>query len=292
MTRTWPYPDPRDGITIGLTTDTHLGRRDWTAGHLARVGKDLDWLAPHVVGMVHCGDGIHWDTATPEDDEFVPWLDSRRASGVPWLPVVGNHDLASFTAPYPNRPAVAWSKGVGLLDQNNTMDLGGLRVIAVGPDSWTFDEGIANWQPMPLSAATLEWLDGELTAAGSTPCWIAAHSPIEEQYSGHIDAAAGAGLDSVIGAHSNVIGWLSGHRHANIDSDPNQVRRVTVAGRSIVAVNGPAAGGLMAGASDDRWGNPARSAFITYDGTSVTVRWREHLQERWATASGALSVTV
>jgi len=111
------------------------------------------------------------------------------------------------------------------------------------------------------------------------------------QYSASTASTAqpGADVDALIAGHPNVVGWLSGHWHVDINNQPDHVRTVVQGGRNLFAVNAPAAGGLLTGVdqSVQQWASPAQSMFVTYLGGAIDVRWRDHSARRWTTSEGA-----
>lgn len=290
-TRVWPYPDLRNGTTIHHITDTHFGLRDEVDGRFPAISADLELLKASHVGHVHSGDMVDWDaspSAGPEDTQYLAWRDGVKAKdGLPWAEIVGNHDLQSF-ATGATRTSAQWATSMGLSSQNTVTSMGGVKIIGLGPDSWATQITAA---PCVLSAATLTFLDQQLTAAGSTPCFIATHVPPNEQYPSNAPngvATPVANLDGIVAGHSNVVGWLSGHRHANPDTDAAHAGVVSVGGRNLFVVNGPAAGGRMSGVAYENYTfqSPSLSMFITYLGGALDVRWRDHSAMGWKLTAG------
>lgn len=294
MSRPWPYPDLRNGTTVSLTTDSHMGEWSFTQNFLDRAGADMDDLKVASQGFVHAGDLIHWSTpAAPEDATAKQWLADRKAASpaIPQVFVPGNHDLASYVDPMPHRTSSQWATAMGVSSPLTVADMGGVRVLGVAPDDWVNDP-VTGWGQMTLSPATMTWLDQQLTAAGSRPCWIAMHSALEDQYGGTAHAEPIAGLQSLIGSHQNCIGVLSGHLHTAYRTNVNHVKSITVGGRRIFTVNGPAGGGRMNGiaVADHQWQSPVISMFVTYLGDAIDVRWRNHLERRWDQGLGGDTV--
>lgn len=286
MTREYPYP--LDGSSLLFITDLHLGRRGWTARQLEIAGDDVDHLEKFVDGVGVGGDLIHWAVAeTPEDPQWRAWY-ATRTKNVPWARVAGNHDYASFGPPEPARSATQWLTAINETGQNQVFDLGEMRIISLSPDTWTR----ATWNAgMALSTDTLNWFEATL-AASSKPTWVVAHNPLTQQYPGHIQADTQARLNSIIGGSNNVVGWLSGHRHADIRTDTNHAKRVVVGGRAIAAINGPAAGGEVAGTAVDPWDSPLHCMILTYKDGVVTCRWRNVVTRSWVTFQGSRTLDI
>lgn len=277
-----PFPRIQDGTTVALTTDTHIGEFPFVTDFANRVGRDLDSLKDYTHGYIHAGDAMHWSNpSSPEDEAAKNWYAARRATGKPLLAVAGNHDLASYVAPKPHRTDVEWAAAT--LPGNPVQTMGDMKVIGVNPDDWIAHE-VGGWGQLTLSQSKLDWLDSQLTQAGNTPCWVVVHSAPDEQYNGttaHIEPIQG--FADVIGSHNNAVGVLSGHLHALYTSRPNHCRTTLIGGRKVFTVNGAAGGGRMNGIAfaDHQFKSPAVSTFITYEGDSISVRWRSHLDRRW-----------
>jgi len=305
-TRTWPLPDLRNGTTVHLVTDQHEGFRFFTPDRHARMGADLDLLKASAHAHVDAGDTIHWQTddgtgVDPEDPTVNAWFAARATAepGVPWVRVPGNHDLSSHTTPYPKRDATAWAAAAGQASPLTVTDAGDVRILGIGPDRWDYDQAGATFGTCLLSPATLAWLEAQLTAAGTRPVWIANHAPLWEQYAADTtpaDFTAGAEwwtsprdqLAQIIDAHPNVVGWLSGHVHANVDTRPAFARSMTVGARRIFAVNGPASGGRIEGVDFDhqQYDSPTQSLYVTYLGDAIDVRCRDHQAGQWHALAG------
>ena len=296
MSRAWPYPDLRNGTTVNLITDIHMGKRSFVDQWAAKMSDDLYRMRAAMAGSVQAGDAIDWfnDPSTPEDNLYKVWRDAHKTQlGLPLAECVGNHDLASHATGGPVRNVQQWATAVGVSSQNTVVTMGGVKVITVGPDTWGF-QGVGGPDQSVLSPATLTWLDGQLSAAGSTPCWIAAHSPLYEQFPAYSDGwlqAPKAELDALISAHPNVIGWLSGHLHTDITITPEHAGVITVGSRKIFAVNGPPIGGRLTNIdfNGHQWVSPdnvgsgvSQSMLVTYLGDAIDVRWRSHTGRRWA----------
>ena len=139
---------------------------------------------------------------------------------------------------------------------------------------------------MVLSSATLTWLSSQL-ALSAKPTWLMSHVPLPQQYSGHLDSGTASTLNTIIGNFPQVIGWISGHRHANIRTDMNHAKQITVGGRNIAAINGPPAGGQVGGTTVDPWDSPLHAMTLTYEPGKVTCRWRNLQSRSWDTHNGS-----
>ena len=282
MSRVSPYPtDSRN--TLMFITDLHHGRRAFTVQQLNSCGVDIDRLEDAVSGVAVGGDLIHWaNAATPEDAMWNSWFGNRRKSK-PWLVTAGNHDFASFGAPYPQRGIGDLRATLNMGAQNQSVDCGLFRVLTVSPDSWsrpTWDTG------MVLSPATLAWLETEL-ASSTKPAWIVGHVALSQQYSGHMDIPTNTALSNIIAQSGCVIGWLSGHRHANIHTDANHAKQVIVNGVAIAGISAPAMGGEMVGATIDPWDSPLLLMLLSYKDGVVTCRWRNAITQTWLQHDGS-----
>jgi hypothetical protein len=302
-TRNWNLPDVRNGTTINHISDTHFGaagNADWLNGWLNRAQEDIVSLKDSCHGYVHTGDCIHWDQPgdqPTEDGWFIKWYQGiATLTQKPIAIAPGNHDEDSFAAsdPSANRTGDQWAKDIQYAESKNTMTkIGGLWICAVGPDALPPGQG---WL---FSEKTLQFIDESLTAAGSDPVFIAFHCPPSGQYSGttpgiwHTDYRNPT-LFPIMDSHTNCVGMLHGHAHANIDVI-NHARTLSIGSREIFSINGPPCGGGRYGNvayADHRWQSPMQSLYLTYLGDAVVARWRDHLRRIWTTSAGVLSRTI
>jgi hypothetical protein len=301
MSRIWRFPDLRNGFTLHHITDTHFGAAnhgqfvlDWQEA----TAQDMEWLRVSLnAGHVHTGDMIHsYDGASNSSASrnaelgwYKSWRDKITADGLPYAEAFGNHDLIGPGIDGARTPVTSaqFAASLGLDAPNNAVDMGAFKVLTVAPDVW------ADNTDFVLSAGTLDWLDTELQAAGK-PCWIAAHVPWNEQMGtssgGSTSVEPGnPGLVDLIDSNPNAIGWLSGHRHANIRTNASHASAFTVGSRRIFGVNGPAAGGGRNSAvsfEQHRWKGGNESMFVTYLGDAIDVRWRDHNRRSWINPPG------
>ena len=302
--RTWRHPDLRNGAgTLHHITDTHFGAgnhaqfiNDWHE----KTRHDLDILkVVYNRGHVHTGDMIHWypggdntqADADIETDWYVTWRNSIKATdGMPFAEAVGNHDLLG---PGPEgervpRTSAAWASAVGVASKNVATDMGQFKVITIGPETWESGGGFY------LSNSTLTWLDNQLQTAGK-PCFIAAHVPSDEQMG--TNTAAGNAIEpgnptflDICDSNPNAIGYLSGHRHIDINTRPNHASVFSVGSKNMFGINGPPGGGGRNSAvsyADHLTLGTYYSMFITLlDENTLDVRWRDHLGRRWTAPDG------
>jgi hypothetical protein len=317
-TRPWPYPDLRNGTTIHHITDTHFGA-EWDAPFvydwLTRTQADVERLKVATNGgHVHTGDmGDNWFDSTDlnvvaqhiaqQEAAYRSWRDGIKAvDGLPFAEAPGNHDLfgnfsapgASGATPRAGRSSADWAESMGLHAINNAYSMRDVRVLTLAPD-WWYPGDNPDLIPYQLSQATCDWLDAQLSA-DSRPTFLAAHVPLLEQYGNDGDTGDGATprVAEIIGSHSNVAGWLSGHRHDSMTGNPEQAEVITVAGRQIFAVCGPAAAGgcdRFVAHADHQWQSTNISIWMTLlDDQNLDVRWRDHNSRQWTHVPGGQSV--
>lgn len=309
----WRFPDLRNGSTIAHVTDTHFGTPDWPAfaqNWLNRVQTDLEALKIAVdSGVIHTGDMINSYKDDPNGDNgteetianetswYISWRDAIKASnGLPFAEAVGNHDLLgpflSDGVSRTNLTSQQWAESLGLSQPNNVYDMGDVRILTIAPDTWP-NETLSSYL---LSDDTLSWLDEQLSES-TKPVFVGCHVTLQEQYptvTGEPFAdTSNPSLTDLIGAHSNLIGWISGHRHILVPASPNHAEVISIGGRNIFAVNGPSAGG-MGHDPGRQWGtsgtqNTCASIFMTLlDDDNLDIRWRNHLTNSWMSGpSGA-----
>lgn len=294
MSRAWPgssrrrkWPNPVNGQTLCHITDTHVGARNDTDWRFPTIAADMERLGLITSGVIHTGDMCSWDetppTGLPEVDQYRAWRDPlRSALGVPWSEVPGNHDLQSWQSKI-KITAQEWADQYGYATPNTVTRMGDMIVLGCSPDEWAaFDAA-----PFVLSAATLAWLDEQLTAAGNTPCIITAHVPPVEQYPNYGKLLTPESeFTDLVASHDNAAMILSGHRHSNIWTDQSHVSVATFGSREVFCINGPASGGLMYGYGDPypqaAFRSRCLSIYVTYYGDAATVHWRDQMGRQWS----------
>lgn len=292
MTRPWPYPDLRSGTTLHHITDTHVGNRPENDNYLSRVQDQLcSELRVSHAGHVHSGDIIN--SVAEHVTQDAKWLRFEgvvtAADGLPFVKVPGNHDLdRADKAGVVHRSSAEWAAAYGMPSFNTVTDIGDLRILGVGPDEYRpgeFKTGEADGK-FELSMNTITWLDEQLTAAGSRPCVMVTHTPPWEQVDFDYSIAPRGPLDDLVGGHDNMVMWLSGHRHINVQLWDSHAVVATIGGRKVFCVNGPAAGGQVWKDNPDYpWETQDFSLFVTYLGDAVDIRYRDHLSRAWTTST-------
>jgi hypothetical protein len=291
--RAWPQP-PEVGTIHGLG-DVHYKTTGiiTLASRGAHIADDLNsGDVPDVDEHLFLGDITDMGTA-PEDAAFQAWAATLPGSK---LYVIGNHDVGLNTnTRTPDQWATAYGTPGGTANYVTDLSIG-VRLIAV-----TFDTIPGDASTIRLSDATMAWLDAQLTAAGSTPCFVACHSPLYDTVGGDTDfmvTSTDAGFfalggtsapatDSepildLLASHPNAVAWISGHTHSPIEA-PNIVTGITVGARTVAAINTSAV--AYTGKIAPAWGRPC-SPYITYLGDRIEVRWRDHFRKRWVAPHG------
>lgn len=276
MTRDWQYPSIQDGATFHHYTDLHLG--DTMLGAAAdsrwmlRVLDDIKRFSHCHVAHVNTGDSVDNGFRTASQyPAYRTWRDSLAEDGLPILECVGNHDVRSNDPP---TTAQMWADAMGLTKPNETLEVAGMKFIAPTPSIWNvgIDTGCTFTQD------DLDWIDQEVTAAGSTPCWLLTHAAPHEQLPTADTPWTPEPRDSLvelISSHDNMAGWLSGHRHTR--AFDFSVNTFTMGGKQLFGINGPSAGDLK----DSQWTSWSSSLFVSFAGDSCTVRWRDHRGLCW-----------
>lgn len=311
MTRTWPYPDLRNGTTVHHITDTHFGalaEADFVLKWLDSVAYDMDRLkVANNLGHVHTGDMIEWfapyttlaDGAV-QDSMYTTWRDSIKGiDGMPWVECAGNHDMqgplnAAGTTRL-GRTIQNWADSMGLVSPHQVVDMGDIRVITLNPDEWFRDVPAGDTKAeFRVPQATLDWLDAQLGAT-TKPCFIACHIVLQEQYltinedgynAANVNTPA---LTDVLMAHSNVAGWLSGHKHIGLNNVEHAKVMTLPNGHPVFAINSPGCGGGTKAGVDEsvhQWRSVNYSVYLTYFGDAVDVRWRNHNTYAWTGPTG------
>lgn len=283
MTREYAPPIRMDAFKITIISDTHFGRRSWTNEAMQHAGPSLDRLAPVTDLFAHAGDVIHWNVAdqmAAQDASAKNWLAAREAgTGRPWEVIAGNHCLCSYAAPFPSRTGPEWSEDYAEPQMNVVDHDSWLRLLFVTPDRQRYNLDDGGYFPMEISNSQVEWIVEQAAEAPERRVVVFYHAPLPSQFPSHMD---GSNVMNAIEATSNIIGWVSGHRHTNLQTDNYAFLNFKVSKRLIHHVNVPSFGGATPGYPDDRWGQPFLSTHLSIlpEG-GMEVRFRDHMQERW-----------
>lgn len=203
---------------------------------------------------------------------------------------IGNHDVdQDLNARTPAQWAAAYATPGNAA--NYTYDLPfGVRVISVSFDSMADGSAL-----IVLSQATLDYLDAQLTAAGTKDCWIMCHAPLHNTVLGgagefqSVDggfftaAPTGAAIDSsailsILAAHPNVKAWISGHTHTSLEV-PSIVTALTAGSTKLACISTSSV--TSNARANERW-TRMTTPYVTWFGDKIEVRWREHFQKSWA----------
>lgn len=285
MPRKWPAPLRSDN-TLHCIGDTHFGARAPEIPQFDRrrqqiVERDLAKLA---VPAYRLQLGDLTDNAYATDDATgVAWMQSL--GGTP-LYTVGNHDM------YGGRTAAAAAAAWGAPGKDYVQDLGYAKLIVLGPD----ELHPGNSTGVRYSTTALNFLDAALTAAGSTPCLIAAHAPLRntvgfgagtdqyrstDQYFYAADDASysvDTGIRAVLAAHNNAKAWISGHTHSPVTS-PRIVYGETIGSHTLVHVNTSCL--AYTGKVKTDWFSRLVTFYLTVADNRITVRFRDHGAGQW-----------
>lgn len=311
MTRTWPYPDLRNGTTFHHITDTHFGalsQADFIFKWLDGVSYDMEKLkVANPNGHIHTGDMIEWfapytslSDGAAQDSMYVAWRDGIKAiDGKPWVECAGNHDmqgpLSADGTTRLGRTIQNWADSMGLVTPHQVVDMDDIRIITLNPDKWFRNVPAGDTKAeFEVPQATLDWLDTQLGAT-TKPVFIACHIVLQEQYltitedgynAANVNTPA---LTDVLMAHSNVVGWLSGHKHITISNVEHAKVMQLPNGQKMFAINSPACGGgTRSGATEEQhqWDSVNYSMYLTYLGDALDLRWRDHNLYGWTGPSG------
>lgn len=284
MPRTYPYPVDRSATNILISTDIHHGRRpNWTPGQLTRAGNDIDRMPNMFDAIIYGGDHINWHgtadkTTGPEDFLAIPWMQQRRVRDLKRVEIVayGNHDYSCWEPPY-NRRTITELVALYGKPQQAFHDLGKVCVIVLSPDRW-WDAGSNDFGPQIINPSQVEFVRAQC-AATTKPVWIFTHAPMPAHYPGMM---TDNGLQALIGETPNIMGIISGHRHADVRTQSDNVKILTIDTRKIYAVNAPAVGGFPNTPGNDPFDMLSVSTALTVktDG-SIEIRYRNHLRETW-----------
>lgn len=285
--------------TVWLIGDPHIGSSNTSGTPDAKVEKLLTDFGrfPAPAAVVALGDltqELSGANTAQIDTRAVAFLnDLATAARVSTVHrILGNHDAANN-----NRTMEAAQTGLGLPSKNQSVDLGFLRLLLLGPE-------LAD---LTLASATLDWMVAEAAAAGSQKCLVCYHAPLKDtfrdtQMSTQDSEAAGffarkvgstndAEIRTAIASTSNIIGWASGHTHPDLSfrdvvapTITGLFKTETIGGRSVMCINVPSLyyNGIGGTAQSVPSYNEHWTCPLTFrSDTVVEARWRNHMIAAW-----------
>jgi predicted phosphodiesterase len=278
MSRKIGHPDP--AYSVGFRGDVHCGAI--SSKRLDKFTRDLVSLnGPSVVAQVQVGDIV--DSGAAGDATAIPFL--AGLTNAPLRAVPGNHDT------YGNRTIAQWASALGLLATPWTWDLSFVRIIGVGDVDNTNAGSPSNNLYLPQSH--LDYLDAALAAAGSTPCWVVTHAPLQNTVTGPTsgdnpqwssaetaffahgptyNSADDSAIRTILGNHSNAKAYFCGHTHSDINA-PGFFTTLSLGGHSVAHVNCSA---LYYTGRTQEWNDPLRSIVATWTPTGTELRIWDH----------------
>lgn len=282
------------GYTIALLSDLHLTVPDRADQHqVHKMRDDLNVMAGRgVIDAWIIGGDVATNASAAEVAQVKTWIDGLDRVGAPLAMVPGNHDLVGNTAtggPDITSPAqwAALYADYEVTAPNRVVDVGaGLRIIALAPTP-DATRGIAATWRCALDAATLAWC-GDRLAETTRRCIIAFHAPLQNTvgsnpvsspsstmanwYAHSQDAAT---IEQMIGAHPNVIAWVSGHTHTSPNT-ADIATAVTREGHTFAAISASSPFVLPAGVPPS-----IASALLSIYPDRIEVRYRDHGAGQW-----------
>jgi len=223
-TRAWPLINRRpDTLLINHVSDTHFGYRPWSYTESDTQLQDYaEGLLPEVDLFLHTGDIIDGKDDTVEDDYALDWLNAAGAPAGQSLWTMGNHDIRSRVV----HTRATWEAKYGR-SVNEYRDVKGVRFITFAVDDFSPTDFL--WQP---TTATWNWVDAR-TNEFNGPVVICNHYPPKEI--GVLDQDAlitAAQLNTLVGDNPNVIGFMCGHMHFDLN-EPRLASFLTLGGRPL-----------------------------------------------------------
>ena len=155
--------------------------------------------------------------------------------------------------------------------------------------------------PLTLNATTRTWLNDQLASAGK-PCFIICHEPLANTVVGNTTGAGAVWssaeasfhihpdteIRAILNAQPNAKAWISGHTHSPVDT-PGFIKSESVGTRSVIAIN--CASTDYVGRTRE-WYDPIITLFMTYTGSALEIRFRNHGAGIWDTLGGSRVVTM
>ena len=282
--RYWPTPLRDDALRLTIVSDMHFGRREFTEAAMTSAGTSLDREADRTDIFLDLGDSIHWRLAgdqPSEDAAAKSWITARKtATGKPWYSIAGNHDLQSYGTPFPSRSGDQWATDMAMGTRNRVIDWQDwVRLILVSPQVQRYDESKPGHFPMELSTTEIAWIKQKAEEVPDKRVFVFFHAPLPSQYTSHMDSDA---AQQMVASTTNIVAWVSGHRHVNLATDQYCFINHPASGRVIHQIKVPTFGGATGGYTDDRWNQPFVSTHMSIlpEG-GVELRCRDHMQYRW-----------
>lgn len=288
---TRPWPVPPDGSTLHVMSDTHFGllttrRKDKFGGDLL-----LDRMMPAVAAHLHCGDFVQAPDTT-QDTEGLAWASTYLGDAPLWIDI-GNHDVDG-TWGGTTRTGAQAATALGMPGRDWTTDLGFARLISLGI------ENVSGGSPQ-IDAASLTYLDTQLAAAGTQPCWVTSHAPLYNTVGAggptteYKSTDAGfyypndADIRAILADYPNAKAWISGHTHSPIEAN-NLISAETIGGHTVAAINASAIEYVEKVRDSNQ---PIHSVYVTaVDDTTIEVRFRNHGAGVWSGPDGGATKLV
>ncbi|GAB3667038.1 hypothetical protein GCM10027589_32560 [Actinocorallia lasiicapitis] len=273
-TRPWPLP-PSDGLLVQHVSDTHFGYRPWSYAEGDHMAADLEQgLVPVPDAFIHTGD-ITDNGAAAEDAYALRWL-PRAARGAPDLWAMGNHDVRARKV----HTRATWEQVYGR-PANAFIDVKGYRFVTFAVDTFTGNRGV--WQ---IPEATWGWLDRVVSAWPGPVVLVNHYPPVELGVAAYNAVQPASRLDEFVAGHRNVVGYLCGHMHKNLD-DPAAARFLKLGGRRLPVLCDISSMLSLDGHSRDQSAQvQSHSAFVTLRETRWELRYRAHGTHAWSGPSG------
>lgn len=278
-TRSWQGP-PAEGVTLHLVGDVHFGLvGTQTTNKLARVGRDIrDGVIGRVDAHIQTGDLVDGDIPAAEDSEALQWI-ADYLGDAPVHLTLGNHDIWNNF-----RDATAWAQAYGLPSQNYTADVGDIRLVVLGPETFMSSP----IEEMVLPGDTLRWIDAQLSAT-SRDCYLFCHWPLWEHFADQPTGFTAWPHDTLAGIladHRNARAWIAGHNHVAISHEELVTTR-RVGGRpGFLCVNTSTAGAFSPGTGPTgNLNDRLHSLYLTVLEDQIQVRFRDHGQAAWTVGS-------
>jgi len=284
MPRTYPYPTNKLDVNLLVCTDIHHGRRpNWTPGQLTRAGADIDRMAGTFDAILYGGDSINWHgtadkTTGPEDFLAIPWMEQRRVRDTQRVEVLayGNHDYACWEPPYNNRTITDLMRIYGK-PQQAVYDVRNIKVVVLSPDRW-WDDSAKEFGNQIIKPSQVTFVEDVLKNTDK-PVWLLTHAPLPSHFPGFM---TDNGLETMLAKYPNIMGVVSGHRHADIRVQTDHTKIITLGTRKVYAINAPSMGGMPNTGGADPWDMLSCSTAISLKaGGGIEVRFRNHLRETW-----------
>ena len=229
---------PDGTLVFGVFADAHYARKVYADRHCE---DSIDKLSAAVDRFGETGSDFIVDLGDSIDHEPDPETEIRQLVevnevlsrvSVPAYFVLGNHDLATLTKETFLREA-----GSEIREPYYSFDRGGRHFVVLdancNPDGSAYGAGNFSWDRCIIPQEQLAWLEADLSAAGTVPCYVFIHENLDDrEWEGALDPHCVMNhreVREVLEESGKVMVVFQGHYHHGRYESRNGIHYVTLA---------------------------------------------------------------